>query len=442
MNGVILNHAASKAEKSKTYRLVGAVGAGLAAMMLMAAAFGTAPNSIVFEGKITEVVEQLGTPLPVTLDAEHDAVAREIVIQRGDTLASVLARAGVSNAEAIQFLRSDTLGTLLARQLVPGKTLSVKVSPEGGLENLIYPISGEQAPSALIVERREENYQARLQPITSERAIQLKSARIQHSLFAATDEAGIPDSIAIQLAEIFGSDIDFHRDLRQGDRFTVIYETTNLHGRPLGVPRILAAEFINDGRVHRAFWHATAEGAGAYYSSDGRSLKKAFLRSPLEFSRITSGFSMARYHPVLQEVRAHRGIDYAAPIGTRVRATGAGIIDFVGVQGGYGKVVMIKHAGNRLTVYGHLSGFAPGIKKGARVEQGQTIGYVGMTGLATGPHLHYEFRVDGIHRNPLAMTLPEAPPLAGQSLLAFKEKVHDLAQLIDRAREVRLARFD
>ena len=177
----------------------------------------------------------------------------------------------------------------------------------------------------------------------------------------------------------------------------------------------MAAEFTNDGRVHRAVYFEDAQGRSGFYTPDGKNLRKAFLRSPLEFSRISSGFTTSRFHPVLRTWRAHKGVDYAAPVGARVKATGSGVVEFVGQQGGYGKAVILRHSNGRSTLYGHLSGFGKGIHAGHRVEQGEVIGYVGMTGLATGPHLHYEFRVDGIHQNPLRAVLPPGPSITREA---------------------------
>jgi murein DD-endopeptidase MepM/ murein hydrolase activator NlpD len=265
---------------------------------------------------------------------------------------------------------------------------------------------------------------------------------IRHSLFGAADDAGIPDSVAVQLVDIFGGDIDFHRDLRKGDKFSVIYETVSHLGRPIRAQRVLAAEFVNGEKTYQAFWYQGNGLSGGYYTAEGRSIKKAFLRSPLEFSRITSGFSSTRYHPVFQETRAHRGIDYGAPTGTRVKATGDGFIDFAGNQGGYGKLITIRHPGDKLTVYGHLSGFASGIKRGAHVAQGDVIGFVGATGVATGPHLHYEFRIAGVHRNPLSIALPTATALPSAHLPAFYSRVQDLLPQVDAIRDAQLVMLD
>ena len=236
----------------------------------------------------------------------------------------------------------------------------------------------------------------------------MAAGEIRSSLFGAADEAGLPDAVTIQLADVFAGDIDFYKDLQRGDRFAVVYEARSIDGEPAGSGRIVAAEFENRGRVFRAFLWRDADGAESYYAEDGSALRKAFLRSPMEFSRMTSGFTNARFHPILQTWRAHKGVDYGAPEGTPVRATANGKVIFAGVQGGYGKVVHLQHAGAHSTLYAHLSRFAPRVANGARVAQGDVIGYVGQTGWATGPHLHYEFRVDNDARNPLTIAMPRA----------------------------------
>jgi murein DD-endopeptidase MepM/ murein hydrolase activator NlpD len=262
-----------------------------------------------------------------------------------------------------------------------------------------------------------------------------RSGEIRNSLFGATDAAGIPDAIAIQLAEIFSTDIDFYRDLRKGDRFSLVYEVLSQRGQPVRTGRILAAEFTNDQKAYSAYWFQAEDGKGGYYSADGKNLRKAFLRSPLEFSRVTSGFSSGRLHPVLNIMRAHKGIDYGAPTGTRVRSVSDGTVDFAGRQGGFGNLVVIKHQGAYSTAYGHLNGFAAGIRKGTRVNQGDTIGYVGQTGLATGPHLHYEFRVNAQQVNPLAVNLPSAVPLAAAQIGQFKSLTAPLRTELAVARQ-------
>ena len=257
---------------------------------------------------------------------------------------------------------------------------------------------------------------------------------IRSSLFAATDAVGIPDSIAMQLADVFGGDIDFYRDLRKGDRFSVVYELHYLGGRPVRAGRLLAAEFVNQGRTLRAVHFGSS-----YYAPDGRNLRKAFLRAPLEFSRVSSGFGMRR-HPIQSGWRAHKGIDYAAPTGTRVRAVGDAVVEFAGVKGGYGNVVILRHNGQYSTVYAHLSRIA--VRRGARIAQNDTIGLVGQTGWATGPHLHYEFRIGGEARNPMSIAMPAAQPVPAQSLAAFRAQAEPLVERLALLANVNLALLD
>ena len=224
----------------------------------------------------------------------------------------------------------------------------------------------------------------------------------------------------MELADVFGYDIDFALDLRDGDRFSVVYDQLYKDGERLRDGDIIAAEFVNQGRVHRAVRYVDSDGNATYYTPEGESLRKAFIRTPVDFVRISSGFNLGRMHPILNVIRAHKGVDYAASTGTPVRATGDGKVDFVGVKSGYGNVVMLKHGSQYQTVYGHLSRFRPGLSTGARVRQGQVIGYVGKTGLATAPHLHYEFRINGVHKNPITVALPRANPLPANVVARWK----------------------
>lgn len=417
------------------------IGAAVVMMFGMAAAFGTAQNTVMYSGEISNEVEQIATPPAMQVVADTGVYSREIRIRRGDTVSSLLSALGIHDSELSAFLLQSREAEALFRQLVPGRTLTARIDSQGNLHSLAFPLNGGK-DTALMIQRTPAGLTAQVEDIQPETIVSLQTAVISHSLFGAADDAGIPESVATQLADIFGGDIDFHRDLRKGDRFSVIYETATHLGKPIRTQRILAAEFINDGKTYRAFWYQGKDGFGGYYTADGSSVKKAFLRSPLEFSRVSSGFSNARYHPVLRETRAHRGIDYAAPTGTRVKATGDGVVEFSGVQGGYGKVVMIRHHGNKTTVYGHLSGFVSGIKQGTRVSQGDIIGYVGATGLATGPHLHYEFRIAGIHRNPLTVTLPPATPLSQDQLAGFRIHVDKQIALVSGLRDAQTVMLD
>jgi murein DD-endopeptidase MepM/ murein hydrolase activator NlpD len=257
------------------------------------------------------------------------------------------------------------------------------------------------------------------------------SATIQSSLFQAAADAELTDRVAFDLAEIFQYDIDFVLDIQQGDRFTVVYEEVFQDGVPLRIGNILAAKFINDGREYRAVRYIDSDGQGQYYTPDGKSLRKAFIRAPVQFSRISSRFNSARKHPILNRIRAHKGVDYAAPIGTPVRAAGDGRVRFVGRQGGYGNVIELEHGSGVVTVYGHLSRFAPQLRRGQRVELGKVIGFVGMTGLATGPHLHYEYRVRGAHKNPQTVPLPDADPIKAGERDRFLSTTADLVNVLD-----------
>jgi murein DD-endopeptidase MepM/ murein hydrolase activator NlpD len=327
-----------------------------------------------------------------------------------DNPSTLLRRLGISDAEATAFLRSDPL----ARKLFEGragKMVQAQTSADGGLTQLVarYPSADPSKAashfSRLSITRAGGRLTSRLELALLERKTRLGSGSVQTSLWAATDDAKLPDAIATQLIEIFSGDIDFHRQLRKGDAFSVVYEGLTADDQPVnwndGMGRILAAEFINSGKVSQAVWFDDAKsGKGGYFSPEGRSRKRPFLASPLAFSRITSGFAM-RFHPILQDWRAHHGVDYGAPKGTAVKVVGEGVVEFAGRQGGYGNVIQVLHAGGKSTVYAHLSKME--VRKGQRVEQGQRIGAVGATGWATGPHLHFELRVNGEYRDPLTV---------------------------------------
>lgn len=422
-------------------RFIPVVGALAAMFFGVVTAFGNAPDTVTYSGELYEVLDRLAVPESQLIDTVNSAHSREFRIQRGDTVASLLSRMNIRDAEATEFLSNNQDTDVLFRQLSPGKTLTAQIRSNGELKSLLFPLNGGK-DTALLIQRTQQGFDAKVQNLNFETRVSLQTAVISHSLFGAADDAGIPDSVAMQLADILGGDVDFHRDLRKGDRFSVIYESINYFGRPVRTERILAAELVNAGKTYRAFWFKAKDGLGGYYTADGRSIKKAFLRSPLEFSRITSGFSTARYHPLLQEIRAHRGLDYAAPTGTRVKATGDGVVEFVGNKSGYGKVIMLRHAGDKATAYGHLSSFASGVKTGTKVAQGDIIGFVGATGLATGPHLHYEFKVAGVHRNPLTVVLPNAMPLSQDQLPTFHTNVDELLSKLDHIGNLQLVMLD
>ncbi|TMH07598.1 MAG: M23 family peptidase [Betaproteobacteria bacterium] len=398
------------------------------------AAFGFAPESGLPADPPQLIARDLQRPLLAALSSEG-GYWREERIQRGDTLGSVLSRLGVQDPAAELFLRSDSRARTLY-QLRPGKPVRVKFDDDGHLVALRYLAQGGEL---LDVSRDSDAFVAQLAAPTADLRLELRAGEIRSSLFAASDAIGLPDAITIQLADIFSGDIDFYHDLRRGDRFTVVYEMRELDGTAIGAGRILAAEFVNKGITFRAFlWHAR-DGGEAYYAEDGKSLRKAFMRSPVEFTRITSGFSLARFHPFLQTWRAHKGVDFAAPTGTPVRASGDGRVAFAGSQNGYGNVVSLQHSGAYSTLYAHLSRFGAGVRPGVHVAQGDIIGYVGQTGWATGPHLHYEFRVNNEQRDPLTIALPDALPVSAAERVSYLERVVPLAAELALSRGLILA---
>jgi murein DD-endopeptidase MepM/ murein hydrolase activator NlpD len=291
-----------------------------------------------------------------------------------------------------------------------GKMIQAQANAAGVLGELVARYAATDAAQAdthftrLRISRDAVGLKSSLETVPLQTQLRLGGGTVQSSLFAATDDAHIPDDVASQMAEVFATEIDFHRDLRRGDTFSVLYEAPSADGEAItwnaSAGRIVAAEYVNDGRSHSAVWFKPATGPGSYYGFDGRSKRRSFLASPLEFSRISSGFAM-RMHPILNQWKQHNGVDYAAVTGTPVRAVGDGVVEFAGRQNGYGNVVEIRHGNNRETVYAHLSRID--VKTGQRIEQGAHIGAVGMTGWATGPHLHFEFKVNGAHQDPMAI---------------------------------------
>lgn len=370
-----------------------------------------------------------------------DPLVAEERIRRGDTLVGLLERMGVNTAGLATFLGQDKTARNLVN-LRAGRVLTVQQTADGDLQWLRYK-SGidEDSQESILVQKLNGQFVSKLESVNFEKQIVFRSGRIESSLFAAADKAGMPDSVAIQLTEIFGSDIDFHRELQKGDEFKVVYEDLTLEGRSARSGRVLAVEFVNNNKPYKAYWFAPSGNRNAgYYNEEGRSLKKSFLRSPLAFSRISSGFTPRRFHPIQQRWKAHNGVDYAAPTGTPIMATASGTVKFSGWQNGYGNFVEIQHHSGYSTAYAHLSRFGKGVKVGQKVEQGDVIGYVGATGWATGPHLHYEFRVNRVPKNPLSITVAQAEPLDRNSFGEFKRVQLALDRRMELATTQRLAR--
>lgn len=402
------------------------------------AAFGIVPDTPLEDIPVQRIVLDLPLPnIPQTNDANIILWQQER-IQRNDSVASLLARLKINSEDKSGFLH-DARNIKTMRRLVPGKTIHAQTTAAGELLALRYFPGGSEQ---LLVEKTDGTFKENKSQFNIETRIKMKSGVIRSSLFAATDGANVPDSVAIQIAEIFASDIDFHRDLRKEDRFKVVYELRYSNGEPTGAGRVLAVEFINKGKTYQAIYFEANDKERGYYTPDGKNLRRAFLRSPLKFSRISSGFTRSRYHPVLKKWRAHKGVDYAARKGTPVRATANGTVAVSTRQRGYGKLIILKHRGRYSTAYAHLSAFAKGLRKGKRVNQGDIIGYVGSTGLATGPHLHYEFRINGVQRNPLRVVMPAAIPLTAKNVPAFNKNTEPLMARLNMLRDTNIAFLD
>ena len=357
---------------------------------------------------------------------------QSVIVKSGDTLAAIFSRNGISPSTTHQIatLNEQTRGL---RYLQPGDEIKLLIDAERGLRQMKYI---PDITRTLMIQRTEDqsfssqiiNYKLDAYPV-------FREGVIESSLFEAAANADIPEDVIMDLVAIFGWDIDFALDIRKGDRFSIVYEEMFKDDVKIRNGRILSAEFINDGKNYKAVYYTDPSGNSDYYAPDGKSMRKAFLRSPVKFTRISSRFSNKRWHPVLSKWRSHKGVDYAAPRGTPIRASGDGKVIFAGTKGGYGRLIVIRHGGRYTTAYGHLHRYAKGARTGRKVKQGQIIGYVGSSGLATGPHLHYEFRVNGVHRNPLTVKLPEAQPVNEAYLDHFKQETQgylSMLRLMDR----------
>jgi murein DD-endopeptidase MepM/ murein hydrolase activator NlpD len=415
---------------SRPKRIPLSIGFFIVSALAVVAATADPPggNALPFEPET--VIEQLGTPgiETISLGSSLPYVYNERILP-GDTLQSIFRRLGVEDEEAWTFLNNNTEMHGVLRQLRAGRSLVAMVAPDGKLVSLNLPIS--RSSQRFIFKREGANLViAGGEAIDVDTLVEMRSGVITHSLFGATDSAGVPDSIASRFAEIFGTQIDFSKDIRTGDQFSVVYETVYDNGIPVRTGRILAAEFKNQGKTHRVILHREADGNEAYYTPDGRGLNQAFLRYPLEFTRISSNFGR-RMHPIHNRWRSHNGTDFAAPTGTPIMASSDGRVSFVGNQNGYGKTIIVQHRDGYSTLYAHLNGFARGLKNGQRVRQGDTIGYVGMTGWATGPHLHYEIRVNNVPRDPMKVALPPVKPLEQRELAAFRLAAEPMLARLD-----------
>lgn len=434
------------------------VAAAVAATLTLAAvtAFGTAPLREVELPPVETLIESvaIAASMPAADDADWqpEAFIRSERIRRGESLASLLDRLGATDSEFHKFVASNA-GARKLMQLQAGRTVNAEIDEAGRVQSLQYRFgnldaeadSARQPTGRLTIRRNGDRFEASEEPVVVERQVAMGVAVVRTSLFAAIDEAGIPEAVATQVADILDGEVDFSRDLRVGDTLRVVYEVIRDAGSldAPAVSRILAMEFVVNGARHEAVWFERDDsGRGEYFAFDGRGLRKAFLQHPVEFSRISSGFSNARMHPILKYTREHKGVDFAAPTGSKVRSSGDGIVEYVGQQRGYGNVIEIRHRGGISTLYAHLRGFARGLSQGAKVSQGDVIGFVGSTGWATGPHLHYEFRIDGQHVDPLSIVMPGSAPLDAAELEQFVAQSGGLRTRLAQLDAVRLARFE
>jgi len=423
--------------------------AGVAAilMLCMAAAMAMTPHSAYDDPEAPRQQASLRLPdLNDQLARLTDARAtyiREEPLQRGDTIASLLKRLGVDDPDAQAFIRGNAAARHLF-DLEPGRIVQAEADQDKLLVSLHATLDGDVSASReLVIERAgepdEPAYKAEVRTLRNELRYEMRSGTIAaDGFFRTMDAANVPEEIVRQMVSIFSGVIDFHHDIVADDRFRIVYEAGFRDGALVRNGRVVAVELVNRSQLYQALWYpADGSKAGDYYTFDGRSMKRPFLRSPVEFSRVSSGFGW-RNHPLHHQWVQHKGIDFAAPIGTKAFATGDGTVDFVGQQTGYGNIVILKHDGGYSTYYAHLSGFAD-IHPGQRVTQGQLIGYVGQSGWATGPHLHYEFRFNDVPQNPLSAMLMETATLSGPARQRFLTYTGDMLSRINVLRSYSVA---
>jgi len=380
--------------------------------------------------ELTELIpEVMETMEPATPDlAEEPGKWLKETVTNGDSLALIFSRLGLSPQQLHRLTHSSEEAEQLT-SIKPGESLRIRLDQQNNLQELIYQPNPVET---LHFTPHEDGFAARTETKELEPRVGRLAGTIVSSFYLSAQEAGLSDALIMDLATIFGWDIDFALEIRKGDTFAVVFEEDFVDGERYGNGRILAAEFSNKGQIYRAIRYEKDDEDYDYYSPDGRSMRKAFLRAPVDFRRISSRFSKQRFHPVLGKKRPHRGVDYAAAIGTPIKAAGDGKVIFRGTKGGYGRTVILKHGSEYTTLYGHLSRYRSSVKNGTKVRQGEIIGYVGKSGLATGPHLHYEFRINGVHKNPLTVKLPASMPIEKQYKQRFLKVSKKYAQDLDQ----------
>lgn len=390
----------------------------------VAVSLSTVTQTAPFEPMVQPPVKVTTANPPYNENWSHVEVAP------GDNLSVIFSRLQLSSSDLHQ-MSMEKDGVLL-RRLFPGQQIRIE-HENHEVKQLLLQMDDFRT---LEVKRTTNGYSFEEQEVQPEFNQTTVAGTLTRSLFLDGQAAGLSDSTIMKLTEIFGWDIDFALDMRQGDTFSVIFDEILKNGEVLAQGKIKAAEFVNQGKTYRAVLFEEMGGSSNYYSESGQAMRKAFLRTPVNFSRISSRFNLRRKHPVLNKIRAHRGVDYAAPMGTPVRATADGVVSFLGRNGGYGQTIELRHGQAYGTLYAHLARFAKNLKKGSRVTQGEVIGYVGQSGLATGPHLHYEFRLHGTHRNPLTVELPPAASVPSDRLAVFRESTRPYLEQLNNLRDL------
>ena len=360
---------------------------------------------------------------------------REVIVAKGDTLSTLFEKVGLPSTSVHEILASDKQAKQFT-QLQRGQKLEFELNPDGQLTNLHTKLSDLES---ITLTKNDKGYV--FNRVTAKPTVRSAYVHgvINSSLSQSAARAGLSHSLTMDMASVFGYDIDFAQDIRQGDEFDIIYEQKVVNGKSVGNGPILSARFTNRGKTYTAVRYTNKQGNSSYYTADGNSMRKAFIRTPVDFARISSKFSAGRKHPILNKIRAHKGVDYAAPRGTPIKAAGDGKVLLAGRRGGYGNTVIIQHGNTYRTLYGHMQGFAKGVKTGGTVKQGQVIGYIGTTGLSTGPHLHYEFQVNGVHVDPLGQKLPMADPIAKAERARFLAQSQPLMARMDQEKATMLA---
>lgn len=366
---------------------------------------------------------------------ESDPLRHSIRVQNGDTLSTIFAQVGLGASTLHDVINSSKEAKQLTRLKV-GQVLDFNLSADGQLETIHSKLSDLES---ITLSKSEKGFSFKREVVKPDVETTYTRGVINSSLFLSAKRAGLSHSLTMDLANVFGYDIDFAMDIREGDEFELIYERKVVNGKQVGTGNILSARFTNRGKTFTAVRYTNKQGNSSYYNANGESMRKAFIRTPVDFARISSRFSTGRRHPVLNKIRAHKGVDYAAPRGTPIKAAGDGRVTLAGRNGGYGNTVIIQHGQRYRTLYAHMNGFAKGVRTGSHVKQGQIIGYVGTTGLSTGPHLHYEFQVNGVHVDPLSQKLPMADPIAKSEKARFLQISKPLMAKMDSERSTLLA---